>query len=109
MMDILLTALAVLVFYMLHQWLYARADAKAYRNGLFHVIAILDAPVEQWEKRFRRDMTDAEWFGFQRGYQQAFVDALNVLDYKMQIRVHGQRLQPTPGEEESLSDFSQRS
>ncbi len=83
-------------------------DARAYRDAIFQVVTILDLPMEQWEARYRGRMSEEEWFGFQRGYQQALIDVLRMLGYQMQIHVHQSRLQPTPDTEESLSDYAPR-
>lgn len=107
MIDLVGTLAVAMLIASCSYWVKHRNELKNYRDGIFHIVAILDLPMSAWESRYKK-MNESEWFGFQRGYQQGLVDALHVLDYKMQIRVHGQTLQPTPGEEESLSDYAQR-
>ncbi len=82
-------------------WYDARQQVQAYRDGIFAIKKVLDLPLSDWEAHLRKEMSEAEWFGFQRGYTNALLHALVWLSHHDQPPLHTNRLEPMPKEQET--------
>jgi hypothetical protein len=66
-------------------------------DGLFRLLRILELSLAAWAQRYRGSMSEAEWFGFERGYQQGLLDALESFDHPPPV-LHSNRYEPIPSE-----------
>ena len=78
------------------KWYESVQVRRKYYDGTYRTVCALDLPMEAWEKKFRGEMSEAEWFGWQRGYQRGLADALAFFECAVHLHIHGNRLEPRP-------------
>lgn len=69
---------------------------RRYYDAIYAILRVLDLSLESWQQRYKRNLSEEEWFGFELGYTQGLRDALKFLEYPTEPPLHTNRLEPRP-------------